>query len=126
MEAARWIDSDRLFDEYTYYSRNCDATDLSTNYMSDMTLSTDTTSSDAVDSFMSHGMGLFPKLVQDDTSEALRNHILKRNEELTEGESIPLDGPQGRWSFGIRELCVVFLCVWMLVCVCVCVDALRT
>ena len=103
IEAVRWIDSDRLFYEYTYYSRTCDGSDLSTQSLSDVILAPDLSGKDAVDSIMRHGMGIFPKILSDETSDALRNHILKRNDELTEEESIPLDGPQGRWSFGIRK-----------------------
>jgi hypothetical protein len=109
INAARWIDSDRLFNEYTYYSRSCDGRDVSTRSLSDVILHPGVSATDAVDSFMMHGMGLLPKILSDATSEELRSHILKRNEELTEEESIPLDGPQGRWSFGIRKLSLAYI-----------------
>lgn len=51
---------------------------------------------------MTHGMGIFPSLISQQTASTLRSYILKRNMELTTDEYIPLDAPTNRWSFGIH------------------------
>jgi len=50
---------------------------------------------------MTHGAVVMPRLLGEDTAEELREHILKRNGELTADESIPLDGAENRFSYGI-------------------------
>lgn len=61
---------------------------------------------------MTHGAVVMPRLLGEDTAEELREHILKRNGELTADESIPLDGAENRFSYGIGTcvcVCFVFL-----------------
>jgi len=101
IETARWTDSSRLKDEYTYYDRRCDISDISTRFMEDLILSETESGSTAVEKMMIHGAILIPSILEEDTASTLRNYILKRNMELTADEKIPLDGPDQRWSFGI-------------------------
>jgi len=54
-----------------------------------------------VENFMVHGAAVFPRLLGEETADDLREHILKRNGELTDDESIPLDGAENRFSYGI-------------------------
>jgi hypothetical protein len=113
IEAARWDgpngEIDRLKNEFTYYNRICDEFDVTQSNLdglifdgnSSSSFSTDTTKY-AMDTIMTHGMGIFPSLISLQTASALRSYILKRNMELTTDEYIPLDAPRNRWSFGIH------------------------
>ena len=101
MDAARWADSNRLQNEFTYYDRKCDRTDISTTSLEDIILSADSSTEKAVDTIMTHGSFILPDLLSEEVSNELRTHILKRNDGLTYEEDIPLDTPENRWSFGI-------------------------
>ena len=105
IDAANWIDNDqeRLLHEFTYYSRECDESDVTTSSLDTIVLDPSRhTAKDAVENLMHHGMTYFPSLLDKNVSLALRTHIMKRNQELTSDEFIPLDTPRGRWSFGIH------------------------
>jgi len=101
MDAARWVDSNRLQNEFTYYDRKCDRTDISTTSLEDLILSADSSTETAVDTIMTHGSFILPDLLSEEVSNELRTHILKRNDGLTYEEDIPLDTPENRWSFGV-------------------------
>jgi len=103
IESARWRDTaGRLLDhEFTYYERHCDDSDISSSSARDFTLNERATVDDAVNTMMTHGVIKVPSILSDDVSSALRSFILKRNQELTSSERIPLDGPDNRWSFAI-------------------------
>lgn len=108
IDAARWIhdDASRLQDEFTYYARECDVTDVTTDSIRNVILRETSSITDdykeALQVIMTHGMAIVPSLIGLKTSEELRNYIMKRNLELTADEVIPLDTPQNRWSFGIH------------------------
>mmetsp|Transcript_8819 Transcript_8819/g.10208 ORF Transcript_8819/g.10208 Transcript_8819/m.10208 type:complete len:967 (-) Transcript_8819:1064-3964(-) len=102
--AAKWDGVDRLRHEFTYYERKCDASDVSAHEISGLVLDSnnpDHNASKAVETFMTHGMSMMTDILDADVSDELRNYILRRNLELTDEEVIPLDTPEGRWSFGI-------------------------
>ena len=101
IESARWRDTGRLTHEFTYYERHCDDSDISTSSAQDFTLNKRSSVEDAVHTIMTHGVIKVPSVLSDDVSSALRSFILKRNQELTSHEHIPLDGPENRWSFAI-------------------------
>jgi len=101
MEAANWADTNRLQHEFTYYERQCDASDITTRSTKDLLLTSKSSSEDAAHSFMTHGMSFFPKVLTEETAAALRTHILKQNHKLTPDDFIPLDGPENRYSYGI-------------------------
>ena len=105
IDAANWADdyAARLGHEFTYYSRECDATDVTADSIQSVAIDENKhTPSDIVENLMVHGMSPIPSLVDKETSNTLREYILKRNTELTNDEVIPLDGQVGRWSFGIH------------------------
>ena len=105
IDAANWIHNDyeRLQHEFTYYSRECDSSDITATSVQTVKLDPlKHKAQDAVDNFMIHGMTLFPSLLDSETATELRTYISRRNEELTDDEVIPLDGPANRLSFGIH------------------------
>lgn len=105
IDAANWADNDaiRLDDEFTYYSRECDVSDVTTDSIKTVVVDENKhTAADIVEHLMEHGISVIPSLVDEQNSHALREYIMKRNTELTSDETIPLDGPVGRWSFGIH------------------------
>ena len=104
IEAANWIDNDRLDHEFTYYNRQCDLSDITAKSIDDVVLDESIHNvDDAVDNFMVHGMSLFRNILDEKVSNELRTYIRRRNHELTNDEIIPLDTPAGRHSFGIGE-----------------------
>lgn len=107
IQAARWDgpngEIDRLRDEFTYYNRICDEFDVTQDNLDGLIFDENKTSSKhAINTIMTHGMGIFPSLISLETASILRSYILKRNMELTTDEYIPLDAPTNRWSFGIH------------------------
>jgi len=103
IDAARWVNNDRLKNEYTYYDRPCDVSDITAKSIEEVILEDGINDADeAVDKFMVHGMGLFTNILDDQVSDDLRNYIRRRNYELSDEEIIPLDTPDGRHSFGIN------------------------
>ena len=105
IDAADWVsnDAERLQHEFTYYARQCDASDVSISSVQSVKLNADAhDAQDAVDNVMTHGMTVYPSLLQQSTALELRNYIMRRNQQLTNDEVIPLDGPENRWSFGIH------------------------
>ena len=105
IDAANWANDDaaRLKDEFTYYHRECDVSDVTADSIESIMLDENKdTYKDAVENLMIHGMTLMPSLVDGETAHNLREYILKRNQQLTNDEAIPLDGPENRWSFGIH------------------------
>lgn len=104
IEAANWADNDRLQSEFTYYVRQCDVSDITTDNIKSVTLDESKDDvDDAVETFMVHGMGLFKNILDEKVSDDLRTYIRKRNSELKDNEIIPLDTPELRSSFGIGE-----------------------
>ena len=105
IDAANWIHNDyeRLQHEFTYYSRECDSSDITATSVQAVKLDPlKHKAQDAVDNFMIHGMTLFPSLLDSETATELRTYISNRNKELKDDEVIPLDGPANRLSFGIH------------------------
>jgi len=104
IDAANWIQNDheRLQHEFTYYSRECDSSDITATSVQTVKLNPLSNAQDAVDNFMIHGMTLFPSLLDPITATELRTYISRRNGELTNDEVIPLDAPTNRQSFGIH------------------------
>jgi hypothetical protein len=105
IDAADWMsnDAERLQHEFTYYARECDASDVSTSSVQSVKLDPEIhTAQDAVDNIMVHGLTVFPSLLDQSTAEELRDYVMKRNQELTKDEVIPISAPDNRWSFGIH------------------------
>jgi len=94
-----------LLDEYTYYERQCNAYDISTNDLQDLVVRDQSKSglSEAVDKMMTHGTVVIPKLFSEDIVTALRAHVVKRNGAVDEQEAFPVSqGNLGlRVSYGI-------------------------
>jgi len=98
IQAAKWrnIDQYRLSNEYTYYERHCDASDLTTRNL-DQLLSQNnhdnnnnddnnpTTATTIAYRIVRHGMTVLPSpMLTDDTMDELRSFILDCNAELTQ------------------------------------------
>merc|ERR1740139_1614022 len=94
--------ADRMDSEYTYYNRECDAADISSSNIDDIIIDPDTTSpQEAVDITNRHGMSIFPKILTSSTALAMREYVMRRNDELTDDDAIPLISQEYRWSFPI-------------------------
>ena len=98
LDAAARMDTD-LENEYTYYDRSCTVNDLSTRNLSEVVLTKQTRIEDALDTFMLHGGVVLPQVLTPSTVQQLREHVVKRNANLQEVESIELSQGTNRLSF---------------------------
>lgn len=103
IDAFSWYDrNDRMDSEYTYYNRACHASDISSSSVDDFIIDPDTsTPQEAVDITNKHGMSIFPKILTPSTASKMRDFIMRRNDELTDDDAIPLISQEHRWSFPI-------------------------
>jgi Phytanoyl-CoA dioxygenase (PhyH) len=92
---------ERSLHDLTYYTRVCDASDMSTMNGADLFLPMDATPRDAYLHQLKHGFTVFPGILKPETCEKLRNFIVKRNHEITEEESIFVIAGENRYSFGL-------------------------
>lgn len=100
LEAIYW-DSDRMEKEETYYKRYCDADDQSTLEGSDLFLSENTTTEEAYQHHLTHGMTVFPSILSKKTATELRDYVRSQNFKLPEEESIFVIANKNRYSFGL-------------------------
>lgn len=100
IDLMRFTDEDREIAS-TYYERVCDPDDLSTDNTYDLLIGKNFSADDCEHHMMRHGMQMYEGILEKNTSESLRNFILKRNSELSDSESIFVLENQNRWSFGI-------------------------
>ena len=99
--AAKWRETNRLPNEYTYYKRECLREDMTTFDATDLVIRPNATAEQSTQQMMRHGFGLIGSVLTPDTTAKLREFVMKRNAELTPAEAIPLDGEHNRWSFAI-------------------------
>ena len=92
---------ERSLHDLTYYTRVCDASDMSTTNGADLFLPLDATPKEAYMHQLKHGFTVFPSILKPETCEKLRNFIVKRNHEITEEESIFVIEGENRYSFGL-------------------------
>lgn len=78
IKALRWTPH-RAATELTYYTRICDAADLTTRSSADLFLSLTATAQQAADHQLQHGFTVIQGVLSDETMTALRNHIDWRN-----------------------------------------------
>lgn len=94
-------DESKYQGENMYYGRECTADDLSTNDASDLYVDPNSKPKELFDHQMTHGTSIYPNVISDETAIELRDYILKRNEKLTDADSIGVIENENRWSFGI-------------------------
>jgi hypothetical protein len=91
----------RRQEEITYYSRPCDATDLSTHNGKDLFLPRNATPEEAYEHQLLHGFTVFREVLSSDTASALRQHVASRNRNLKQDEVIYVIENDNRFSFGL-------------------------
>jgi hypothetical protein len=98
IEALKWSD-DRQLDESTYYSRKCDASDISASDAMPLFLDkNEATPQGAYDTFLEHGFVAFPQLLEAELASELRQFVLKKNRQTDpEGENNILHSADHRW-----------------------------
>ena len=99
--STRTLSNANLRKEYTYYDRECTLYDMSSQQGEGLVLHPNMTAAKAVDSMMTHGTALIPKMLNVQTARELRKYIMSRNNALTKDEKIPLSQGKNRASFGI-------------------------
>jgi hypothetical protein len=87
--------------EITYYSRPCDASDITTFNGSDLFLPMDATADEAFDHQLLHGFTVFRNVLGQEDATELRNYIVSKNYNLTEDEKIYVIENDNRFSFGL-------------------------
>ena len=95
-----WTDQ-RAYHETTYYNRVCDAFDMTTRTPSDLYVSEDTTPKEAYAHQLKHGVTVFPNILSERTATDLRNFVVSKNRNLTQGEVIYVIANKNRYSFGL-------------------------
>mmetsp|Transcript_20978 Transcript_20978/g.34670 ORF Transcript_20978/g.34670 Transcript_20978/m.34670 type:complete len:986 (-) Transcript_20978:819-3776(-) len=100
LEALYW-DSERMYQEETYYKRYCEAEDQSTRKGSDLFLPINATTQEAYDHQLIHGLTVFPSVLSDKTATELRDFVISQNFKLPEDESIFVIANKHRYSFGL-------------------------
>jgi hypothetical protein len=100
IQALMWT-AERKSRESTYYTRQCKAEDMSTKRGSDLFLSPNATAQEALEHQLQHGFTIFKNVLSPTTTLNLRNHIVSRNQNLsqTPGESLFVMDQQNRYSF---------------------------
>ena len=101
--AGRAANNGELRNDNTYYNRRCTGQDLTATEDTalDILLRNDTSGYDAVDSMMRHGVAVVPNVFSPSTVMDLRAHIVKRNEALSEKETIYVKPNKNRQAFAI-------------------------
>lgn len=98
----KYISDRNLKDEFTYYHRQCTQEDITTHTIDDIIFTEGEEVESISDKIMTHGCGIFPNVISEETASVLRDYILNRNIHLSDEEKIPLDGAEKRWSFSIE------------------------
>jgi len=93
--------STRMSEESTYYARKCSPDDITTQNGNDLFLSPQATVDEAYEHQLLHGFSVFRSVLSEDTMGELRQHIVKRNGELLDRESIYVIENENRFSFGL-------------------------
>lgn len=100
----RWEDGGQKNFAETYYARNCDRQDFSTNDLNDLIIRDEWDYTMAAENILTHGVSVFPKVVDRELVDAFRNYTLERNERLEPEEMVYVmnaktKSKQTRWSF---------------------------
>ena len=100
----RWEDEGRKLFAETYYDRDCDRQDFSTSDFNDLIIQDNWDYTKAAENILTHGVSLFPKVVDRELADAFRNYTLERNERLQPEEMVYVmnaktKSKQTRWSF---------------------------
>jgi hypothetical protein len=85
----------------TYYTRVCDATDMTTRTGADLFLPENATPEEAYHHQLKHGFSVFRGILDAETSNNLRDYVISRNRHLKEEESIYVIEGDNRYSFGL-------------------------
>ena len=100
----RWEDGGHKLFAETYYDRNCDRRDFSTSDMNDLIIRDEWDFTMAAENILTHGVSVFPKVLDRELANAFRNYTLKRNQQLGPEDMVfvmnaKTKSKQTRWSF---------------------------
>jgi hypothetical protein len=99
IELLKW-DKNRAPSELTYYHRVCDASDQTAFDTSDLIVTPEMSTDEAVDLMIQHGASVYPDLLSVDTATKLRDFILRQN--AKNQDMIGVIANKHRWSFYLR------------------------
>eukprot|EP00797_Seminavis_robusta_P034598 Sro834_g208610.3 (421) ;mRNA; f:1689-2951 len=100
IDAAVWTDR-RAENEITYYNRECDGRDLTTNDADDLIIPHNATAKQAYEHQLLHGFSMFQGVLTASVMQDLRNYVISRNRKLSAPESIFVIENDNRYSFGL-------------------------
>lgn len=86
--------------EYTYFHRECNASDISAKHPSELIFTDDMDTLDALNLFNEHGSIVFPEIISSETAAELRSFILEEN--AKNKDTVPIFMARNRWSFAIH------------------------
>ena len=100
----RWEDGGQKLFAETYYDRDCDRRDFSTRDFNDLIIRDEWDFTMAAENILTHGVSVFPKVIDRELADAFRNYTLERNTRLEPEEMVfvmnaKTKSKQTRWSF---------------------------
>lgn len=93
---------DQLLEEFTYYKRDCNAYDVTTHKLSELSFDVNSGIEGNLNRFLTHGAMVFPEILTLAEAEELRQYIQRRNSEVSEAEEYPVSQGEHRISYGIE------------------------
>lgn len=99
MEFHRWF-SENEAQEYTYFFRQCNASDITATDPSELVFTDEMSSHDALNLFNTHGSIMFPQVISPETAAELRAFILEENSKNK--DLVSIFNAENRWSFEIQ------------------------
>jgi hypothetical protein len=100
MQSLRWT-TERSEHAHTYDYFTCQADDITAHEPSQLILDPKAPVSEAVDSMMHHGMGIFPNVLDATVADHLRQYVLWKNQRIDVMDNIPVIQTQNRYSLGL-------------------------
>lgn len=97
LELMRWT-LDRAEMETTYFHRDCEKEDVTTDNVEDLIIANGTSTKEAVEHMLTHGASIYPNILSENTAKEVRAFIVEQN---LKQESFYIIEGEHRYSFGI-------------------------
>ena len=102
------LDNDRMQNSETYYQRPCNRHDFSTNDFDDLIIREEWDHTKAAENILTHGVSVFPKVIDKELAGKFRDYVLERNKRLRPEDMVfvmnsKTKRKQTRWSFAFTS-----------------------
>lgn len=109
LERYRWVENEQNSFARTYYHRVCDRHDFSTLDFNDLIVQDEWDYTKAAENILTHGVSVFPGVLDRELASSFRDYVLERNERLVPEETVfvmnskTMDEKQTRWAFAFSS-----------------------